>query len=265
MRKIPAVLLYRLVLLFSCCGFPGIARAQSSGPENVIVDGNLAEWGDSLHNYDKAADLYYQVHNDHDFLYIAFRRPRYALKIVMPKRILFEVSAAGGDKAGMQIIYPAHYSGNKDEMWNFLEIKNVGSSSFDTVTIYNEYGIQASGGFWYRKAVAVKKASTVNGTEFQAELGAAFAQTPVLDRPPASETGTVTVFGADGELAIPMKLLPAAMGTCNIRIVIAGETDIGNALTTAGHVAGFDLSNGTAGDIEDLLVESKLSITYRLK
>ncbi|RFS20016.1 hypothetical protein DVR12_20030 [Chitinophaga silvatica] len=213
--------------------------AQTSGPENVIIDGKLTEWGPSLKHYDKAAVLEYDLHNDQDFLYIAFKRPKFAWNIALPKRMIFEIS--DGDKPGVQIVYPGHYSNNKDEMWNHLEIKKSGSNTFDTLTVYNDDGIQAAGGFWI-KAVPAK------------EAGGA-----------PDESETAYYVGADGELAIPRKLLPVKSGTCTIRISIPSEKEFANALNVLVLEAHFDPQKGSGYGLEALLKESKLSVTYLLK
>jgi len=243
LRKGLTTLTYRYlcVSLLFCCGFPHVIRAQSPEPENVIVDGNLSEWGGSLRNYDKTAQLYYQVHNDHDFLYIALKRPRYAWKMALSGRVSFELSAGEADKREIKIVYPGHYSDNKEEMWNYLEVRAVGRNSTDTVTIYNDYGIQAFGRFWDKQEVAAGRDLSSEGS------------------------GTVKVVGADCELAIPMKLLPVTAGTCIIRIVMTGEQELLGALGTLGNLAGFDLLNATADAVEDLRTDSKLTITYHLK
>lgn len=268
MKKVPVTVLYPRfwALLFFCSSIPGMIRAQSSVPGNVIVDGQLKEWGDTLRHYDKAAQLYYDVYNDHDFLYIALRRPKYAWKMVLAGRMLFEISKDKDDRDGIKIFYPGHYSINKDDMWNFLEIKKVGERAFDTLTIYNDYGIQASGGFWEKQEQGSRKSlasdmllsmAPTNINEMQAVMN-----TPGENRPGVT---TSTIVGADCELAIPMKLLPVTNGTVYIRIVIPGEKNIVTALNGVGYYAGFNMENGSTDAVEDLSVESKLSITYRLK
>ncbi|MEC5142687.1 hypothetical protein [Chitinophaga sp. 212800010-3] len=249
MRMIFDTLLYRglCVLL---CSFPLILSAQKPGPENVIVDGNLSEWGDSLRYYDKAALLCYDVYNDHDFLYIALKRPKHAWNIMLSGRISFEISAGKEDKDGMKIFYPGHFSLNKDEMWNFLEVKKAGSRVVDTVTVYNDYGIQAAGKFWRKKLPGRRLADDNTGG---APVG--------VDGTP----GIINIDGADCELAIPMKLLPVTTGTCYIRINISGEKDLVDALNAVGYLGGFDMSGGTEDDVHALSIGSKLSITYLLK
>ncbi|TWF34928.1 hypothetical protein FHW36_110128 [Chitinophaga polysaccharea] len=268
MKRVPVTLLYLhlYALLFFCSSLPGIVRAQSSGPGNVIVDGQLKEWGDTLCHYDKGAQLYYDVYNDHDFLYIALRRPKYAWKIVLAGRMSFEIGKDKDDRSGIKIFYPGHYSFNKDDMWNFMEIRKAGERSFDTLTVYNDYGIQASGGFWEKQEQGGRKSSAsdmllstvptvINGMQVVTGMSGE-------DR---SGVATSTIVGADCELAIPMKLLPVTSGTVYIRIVIPGEKDIVAALNGVGYYAGFNMEKGTADAVEDLAVESKLSITYRLK
>ncbi|MBO9730254.1 MAG: hypothetical protein J7623_16560 [Chitinophaga sp.] len=217
-----------------------VANAQSPGPEHVNVDGNLAEWGKSLRNYDKSAVLWYDIHNDADFLYIAFKRPSLGWNIALPKRLVIEISEP--NKPGVQIVYPGHYSDNKDEMWNHLEIKRMGATAFDTMTIYNDLGIQAAGGFWDKKVPAK-------------EVGGA-----------PDEGETAYIVGADGELAIPRKLLPVATGTCTIKMTIGGgESDYMVALNKLNQNAHFDLGRGSGDGLTALIKEFKLSVTYLLK
>ncbi|NLR58124.1 hypothetical protein HGH93_08440 [Chitinophaga polysaccharea] len=268
MKKVSVTLqypcVYALILFFS--SLPGIVRAQSSGPGNVVVDGQLKEWGDTLRHYDKAAQLYYDVYNDHDFLYIALRRPKFAWKMVLAGRMSFEISKDKEDKDGIKIFYPGHYSFNKDDMWNFLEIKKAGETSFDTLTIYNDYGIQASGGFWEKQEQGDRKSSASDMLLSMAPTNFNDMQA-VMNKSDKDRSGVAinTIVGADCELAIPMKLLPVTSGTVYIRIVIPGEKNIVDALNGVGYYAGFNMDKGSADAVEDLLVASKLSITYRLK
>lgn len=262
MKKLPVYLLCRglCCLLFSGGCFTGVVHAQSSPPGNVIIDGQLKEWGDTLRHYDKAARLYYDVHNDHDYLYIALRRPKYAWKIVLEGRMSFEIGKEKEDKDGLKIFYPGHFSLNKDDMWNFLEVKKVDGRSFDTLTIYNDEGLLAAGGFWEREQKA--RQSSAGDMLMQT------IPTSVNGMPAAAEVpkeAVTSVVGADCELAIPMKLLPAKSGTVYIRIVIPGEKDIAAALNGVGYISGFNMERGTPEAVDDLMVESKLSITYSLK
>nr|WP_295863846.1 hypothetical protein [uncultured Chitinophaga sp.] len=262
MKKLPVYLLFRRFccpLLFFFC-LTGVSRAQSSPPGNVIVDGQLKEWGDTLRHYDKAARLYYDVHNDHDFLYIALRRPAYAWKIVLAGRMSFEISRNKDDKDGLKIFYPGHFTVNKDDMWNFLEVKKVGGRSFDTLTIYNDEGLLAAGGFWEREQKARQSSA---GDMLMSTIPTSVNGMPATAEAPKEVT--TSVVGADCELAIPMKLLPATSGTVYIRIIIPGEKDIVTALNGVGYISGFNMERGTPEAVDDLMVESKLSITYPLK
>ncbi|SKA37306.1 hypothetical protein SAMN04488128_104256 [Chitinophaga eiseniae] len=255
------MLLRRLwCLLFLGFCLTDVCRAQSSPPGNVVIDGQLKEWGDTLRYYDKAARLYYDVHNDHDFLYIALRRPKHAWKIVLAERMSFEISKDKDDKDGLKIFYPGHFTLNKDDMWNFLEVKRAGGQSFDTLTIYNDYGLQAAGGFWEQEQKTRK--SSAGDMLLSAVPASVNGMPSTTEAPKETVTGIV---GADCELAIPMKLLPATSGAVYIQIVIPGEKDIVAALNGVGYLAGFNMERGTPEAVDDLMVESKLSITYRLK
>lgn len=248
------------LLLPGCC-LTNVSRAQSSPPGNVVVDGQLNEWGDSLRNYDKAARLYYDVHNDRDFLYIALRRPKYAWKIVLAGRMSFEIGKDKEDKEGLKIFYPGHFSQDKDDMWNFLEVKKAGARAFDTLTIYNDHGLQAAGGF---RELQQKTRKPTAGDMLHSTVPALVNGMPATAETP-KEAEFISIVGADCELAIPMKLLPVTTGTVYIRIVIPGEKDIVAALNGVGYISGFNMDRGTPDAVEDLLVESNLSITYRLK
>lgn len=230
-------ILYTLLVI--CCGLFNVAKAQSSGPENVIVDGNLSEWGKSLRTYNKSAVLWYDIHNDADFLYIAFKRPKLAWNMALSKRMVIEISE--GNTPGVQIVYPGHYADNKEEMWNYLEIKKMGATSFDTLTIYNDLGLQAAGGFWYK-------------------------QVPAKEVGGVADHGDIAyVAGADGELAIPRKLLPVATGVCTIRMTIGGEDDMMAAIEKLSVKAHFDMAKASGDDVGAVAKEFKLSVTYLLK
>lgn len=231
---------YALLLLF--CGSAVLCAAQSAPPQHVVVDGKLSEWANPLPNYDKQTMLYYDVHNDQSFLYLALKRDKWGGKIKAAGRIVFEFVPLQGDSSRLRITYPTTTTGDATDMWNYLEVLPVNGHAADTVTIYNDYGIQAGGRYWSYETPSEKKER------------ASFSQ----DAPQK-----VITLGADGELAIPLKLLPASSNGYTIKVILSGDAarpgvkDLLDILRS--------LPEDVKGPLTDEVVVTSLSITYRLK
>ncbi|SEW44284.1 hypothetical protein [Chitinophaga arvensicola] len=234
--------LYAFSLL--CLSIPGIVSAQMSGPENVMIDGKLSEWADPLPNFDKATLLYYVVHNDKDFLYIAIKRSRWAEKIRAEGRILFSVGATGVKGNTLKIVYPASDNYDPVDMWNFLQFSQPGSRNTTTETIYNDYGIQAGGRFWTTTAENGDKASSSSGQ---------------------SEKPMNAVSGADCELAIPLKLLPATTSGYTIQISLRGDAASASAVSVLSSLGGMRLPPEIEDKVRDTNTSTTLTINYSLK
>jgi len=233
-----------LFVLYFC--FPVITAAQQSQPENVMVDGKLSEWANPLPNYDKITKLYYDIHNDKDFLYIALKRLEGAEKVKAPGRILLEVRGNQADSSALKIVYPATNSYDAVDMWNFLEVTKAGSRTTDTVTIYNDDGIQA-GGLFRTYDPPVEKTKRVLS--------------------PLGEPGeTITpVLGADCELAIPLKLLPATAGNYIIQITLRGDAAAPHAAAVLASFSRMRVAVPAAETFRDLYTITTLTIHYPLK
>jgi len=237
----------RLAALFVLyLSFPLIAAAQLSRPENVMVDGKLSEWANPLPNYDKVTKLYYDIHNDPDFLYIALKRPESAEKIKCSGRILLEVCGGQADSSALKIIYPATKTQDETDMWNYLEVSKAGSRATDTVTIYNDYGIQAGGRFWTYEPEIEKNKQVLSPFGGQIET-------------------TPTRLGTECELAIPRKLLPAATGSYVIQVILRGESAASYAKDVLRSISGARMPADELAYARDIYTVTTLTIHYNLK
>lgn len=229
-----------LFVLYFC--FPLITVAQQSRPENVMVDGKLSEWANPLPNYDMVTKLYYDIHNDQDFLYLALKRPEWAEKVKTRGRILVAVVGGQPDSSVLKIIYPATNTRDVIDMWNYLEVTKADSPRADTVTIYNDYGIEAGGGFWTYEIKEEKKNDAFSA------LGEAGQPTSMG-------------LGAACELAIPRKLLPATSGSYTIRIILPGESASPEAKAILKSWSGVK----ELAPMRDIYISTALTIHYKLK
>lgn len=226
--------------------FPLIAAAQLSRPENVMVDGKLSEWANPLPNYDKVTKLYYDIHHDPDFLYIALKRPESAEKIKFRGRILLEVRGSQADSSALKIIYPATNTHDETDMWNYLEVSKADSRTTDTVTIYNDYGIQAGGHFWTYEPDIEKTKKVLSPFGAQNEI-------------------TPTGLGAECELAIPRKLLPATTGSYVIQVILRGESAASYAKDILRSMSGMRVPTEELMSVRDAYTVTTLTIHYNLK
>jgi hypothetical protein len=220
-----------------------MCAAQSSPPENIVVDGKLSEWANPLPRYDKQTMLYYDVHNDKEFLYIALKRAKSGDKIKGEGRMVFEF-APSGDSNGLKITYPATGTNDAVDMWNYLQVRPVNSRGADTVTIYNDYGIQAGGRYWTYETLPERR-DRINLI------------------PDASQM--ITTVGADCELAIPLKLLPATADSYTIKIILSGMAGMPGVKEVLASISEMNLPKEDNAIVVDGMVVTSLSITYHLK
>lgn len=87
-------------------------RKNSQGPgvtwaEGIVVDGNLADWGDSLTNRHDSQDLQYQIKNDGTNLYVAMRVvDRDRQMQALSQGFSFMVNTDGKRRPGPTVVYP---------------------------------------------------------------------------------------------------------------------------------------------------------------
>jgi hypothetical protein len=165
---------------------PNVQQVSLRAPANVKVDGKATEWGEKLQAYNPATEVYYSMANDDKKLYLALQ--------VKDHDVINRV-IAGGITVTIKEIYPQQnktlsltypfvnielYASSLPRMSNYepdisesvvdsimrvnnkkLEaickfIKVSGITNLDTVSVYNELGIEAAGKFDLKKIYTVE-------------------------------------------------------------------------------------------------------------
>ena len=96
----------------------GICNAQDGGklqapPKNVIIDGDIKEWGDSLRYYNTAKHLNFALANSKDTLYMAIRtNDRSEQTRILKAGITLSIDTKGKKKEEYSITFPVSTEGS---------------------------------------------------------------------------------------------------------------------------------------------------------
>ena len=141
-------------------------------PKNVIVDGNIKEWGDSLSYYSPEERINYMIANNKDTLYLAVKiYDKTEIARVLHAGLTFSIDPKGKKKQTFSITFPLNVQGSasvpfnrhapgdedvitqedRDELMreritSLRGIKVVGFKDIegDMITTSNTYGIQSA-------------------------------------------------------------------------------------------------------------------------
>jgi len=104
-------------LLAQLCTGNGYAQttptaALQAPPKNVVVDGSIKEWGDSLRYYNAEKRINYAVANSKDTLYMAIRiNDRSEQTRVLRAGLTFSINTKGKKKESYSITFPLSTTG----------------------------------------------------------------------------------------------------------------------------------------------------------
>jgi uncharacterized membrane protein YgcG len=116
-------------IFFSCLAYTfiaqlfaiGICNAQSNKstvstlqapPQNIVIDGDIKKWGDSLRYYNTEKHINYSIANDQDNLYMAIRiNDRLEQRKILKAGITFSVDPKGKKKETFSITFPLNVQG----------------------------------------------------------------------------------------------------------------------------------------------------------
>lgn len=168
-------------------------------PKNIIVDGSIKEWGDSLSYYSPEERLHYAITNNKDTLYLAVKiYDRSEIMRILNAGLTFSIDPKGKKKETYSLTYPLNVQGgssipfnrnpgenegvSKEERNELLQekltrlrgIKVVGFKDIedDMITTSNTYGIQTAinydeaGNLIYEEAIPLKFFHADNKTEW---------------------------------------------------------------------------------------------------
>jgi hypothetical protein len=162
-----------LALFISQCFIHSAANAQSgmlqAPPPNLVVDGDVKEWGDSLHYYNAEKKINYSLANDRDNLYMAIRITDRMDQIkVLRSGFTFSIDPKGKKKESYSITFPLNVQGSaapdlhkedggeitkadreelmRERLTTLRGIKVTGFKDIegDMITTSNTYGIQTA-------------------------------------------------------------------------------------------------------------------------
>ncbi|PIF34307.1 hypothetical protein CLU81_4945 [Flavobacterium sp. 9] len=161
---------YGFLLLFSIS-----LKAQ------VIVDGDLSEWGDSKKmKYDNENNLYYAFKKDNQFLYLSILKNKNASKFNGGGIQVF-FSNKEADTTGLQVLFANRVKDtetNKNQKYthDFFSVKNLNGVLNQQLATYNETGILVEWKvtdiqyFVIRNGVVDEMATPANPNVFTAEI-----------------------------------------------------------------------------------------------
>ena len=100
---------------------PGYAQSNISSlqppPANIIVDGNVKEWGDSLRYYNKEKKINFAIANTKDTLYMAIRvNDRTEQTRILRAGITFSIDTKGKKKETYSMTFPLNPDGSTPKM-----------------------------------------------------------------------------------------------------------------------------------------------------
>jgi len=195
MKKSPAILFAFLSFQFLSVA---ICKAQApipqyhlkAAPVNIVVDGSIKEWGDSLSYYSPEEHLNYAISNSKDTLYLAVKiYDRSEIMRVLNAGLTFIVDPKNKKKETYSLTYPLNVQGGnaipfnrspgenetvtpeernellQEKLTRLRGIKVVGFSKDmedDMITTSNTYGIQTAvnydeaGNLIYEEAIPLK-------------------------------------------------------------------------------------------------------------
>lgn len=194
MRKSPTLVLAFIVLQFILINTCSAQAPESQfslklPPKNIVVDGDIKEWNDSLSFYSPEERLNYMLANTKDTLYLAVKvYDRSEITRILNAGLTFTIDPKGKKKEAFTITYPlnvqesSHPFGHKqdaedgvtqedrdelmrEKLTNLRGIKVTGFSKDiedDKITTSNTYGIQtaidydAAGNLIYEEAIPMK-------------------------------------------------------------------------------------------------------------
>ncbi|MDB5117123.1 MAG: hypothetical protein JWQ79_2615 [Mucilaginibacter sp.] len=141
-----------------------ICNAQTTvnlkpAPANIVIDGNISEWGDSLAYYNNQLQANYMFTNDKDNLYLAIKTndPVEEAKI-LSSGVTLSIDTKGKKKSDFSVTFPVPELGNqtfnaagtaqeKDLAAGLTKFRKIKADGFkdveyDLVTLQNTYGFK---------------------------------------------------------------------------------------------------------------------------
>lgn len=174
----------------------GLVNAQSSKnignlllpPRNIVIDGSLNDWGDSLRYHNEEKNISYTLANDHENLYAVIRiSDRLAQARVINAGIILSIDPKGKKKETFSLTFPLSDPGTKpqfgfrkddngevsqqdrDELLRerittlrHIKVTGFKDIDYDMITTSNTYGIKAAinydtdGNLVYEAAIPLK-------------------------------------------------------------------------------------------------------------
>jgi len=187
---VPALIVLQLILVNVCrAQAPEAQFNLKLPPKNIIVDGDIKDWGDSLTHYSPEERLNYMLANTKDTLYLAVKiYDRSEIARILNAGLTFTIDPKGKKKEAFTITYPLNVQGSahifnhrqdaedgatqddrdelmREKLTSLRGIKVTGFSKDiedDMITTSNTYGIQtaidydATGNLIYEEAIPMK-------------------------------------------------------------------------------------------------------------
>jgi YD repeat-containing protein len=195
MKKSPACFIAFIALQLTIIGVchgqaPSPQFHLKTAPANIVVDGDIKEWGDSLSYYSPEERLNYAIANSKDTLYLAVKIYDHSeIMRILNAGLTFSIDPKGKKKETFSLTYPLNVQGGgssafshsnpgenevvtqeerdellRERMTSLRGIKVVGFKDIedDMITTSNTYGIQTAvkydeaGNLVYEEAIPLK-------------------------------------------------------------------------------------------------------------
>jgi uncharacterized membrane protein YgcG len=126
-------------------------------PANVVIDGNLEEWGDSLSYFNDATRLFYTLANDKDNLYLVVKTNDPATQAkILSSGLELSVDAKDRKKSTYSVTFPIQEQygqsieggdGDKKLEASMTKLRRIKADGFkdvenDLITLQNTYGFK---------------------------------------------------------------------------------------------------------------------------
>ncbi|SHN23764.1 hypothetical protein [Mucilaginibacter sp. OK098] len=107
------VAIIQLSAINSSCAQSIPTGTLQAPPSNIVIDGSIKEWGDSLRYYNTEKRINYALANDKDNLYMAIRvNDRSEQARILRAGITLSINTKGKKKESYSITFPLNTSGN---------------------------------------------------------------------------------------------------------------------------------------------------------
>lgn len=149
------------LITVNLCNAQSAAITLKSVPANVVIDGNLQEWGDSLSYYNDATQVNYTLANDKDHLYLVLKTNDSVEQAkILRSGVTFSIDTKARKKSSYSVTFPMYQEENKSfgstgadqekkleaglTKLRKIQVEGFKDVEYDQITIDNTYGFKVA-------------------------------------------------------------------------------------------------------------------------